>query len=104
MDIIPNYNGQIFITKIDNANSILYGVNNVACEKIVLKNISIDYVEDVLDFDIIEEVLVSENIVLYNCYTHKLDRKVVSNNGVFNIQIAVENEIISIGYPYLIDY
>ena len=104
VDIVKNYKGQIFTTNISNANTLLFNIDSVASEKIVLKNMPINSIKDILNLDVLEEICVSDNIVLYNCFSNKLDRKVRSNNYVFNIQIAVMCDTIAIGYPYLVDY
>jgi hypothetical protein len=104
VDIVKNYHGQILRTDIEFAGSILTSINNVASEKIVLKNTSIDAIKLLLDIDVLEEVIVGNDVILYNCYTDNLNRKVMSKIGYINIQIAVENNMISIGYPYLVDY
>lgn len=104
VDIVKNYHGQILSTNIAFADSILMNIDNVASEKIVLENESINTIKELLDIDILEEINVGGDIVLYNCYTSKLCRKIMSINGPINIQIAIEDNIISIGYPYLVDY
>ena len=104
VDIVKNYNGQILATNIENSSTILYGIEKLASEKIVLCGVSIEHISNILDMDILEIVYIKDNLILYNCYTKKLPRKVVCDKGYMNIQVAITHDILSIGYPYLVDY
>lgn len=104
VDIVKNYNGQILYTDISNFEKILNNVDAVASEKLLLYDTNLEYIDSILGIEILEEVVVNDDIVLYNCYTSKLNRKVSSRYGYMNIQIAINNDSILIGYPYLVDY
>lgn len=102
--VVQNYLGQIYITDIENYKNILMSIENVACEKVVLKNVSIEEVKEKLKVKILETIDVGNGIILYNCYCKNLQRSINSNVGKINIQIAETNDSICVGYPYLVDY
>lgn len=104
VDIVKNYNGQILATDIENSSTILCGIEKLTSEKIVLCDISIDDISTILDMDILEIVYINDDLMLYNCYTKSLPRKVVCDKGYMNIQVAMTHDIVNIGYPYLVDY
>lgn len=102
--VVQNYLGQIYITDIENYKSILMSIENVACEKVVLKNISVEEIVKKLKAKILETIDVGNGIILYNCYSKNLQRSINSDVGKLNIQIAVTKDFICVGYPYLVDY
>ena len=104
VDIVKNYNGQILATDIENSSTILCGIEKLASEKIVLCDISIEDISSILDMDILEIVYINDDLMLYNCFTKNLPRKVLYDKGYMNIQVAMTHDIVNIGYPYLVDY
>lgn len=102
--VVQNYLGQIYITDIENYKSILMSIENVACEKVVLKNIAVEEIVEKLKAKILEMIDVGNGIILYNCYSKNLQRSINSDVGKLNIQIAVTKDSICVGYPYLVDY
>lgn len=102
--IVSNYNGQVYKTNIENFAKVLTNVSAISSETLELTNVEIDDVLNKVDAKIIEIVKVSNDITLYNCYSKKYKRYVVSNGNKINIQIAVTYQMLNVGYPVLIDY
>lgn len=104
VNITSNYLGQVYKTSISNYNKVLLNVKALSSETIILTNIDIEKVLNETNAKIIEKVCVMEGLTLYNCYSPKYKKYVLSNNQKINIQIAISNNAVNIGYPVLIDY
>lgn len=101
---VDNFNGQIFKTDIKNYRLLLNSIDHVSSETVVLNNVSLDVILKKLNATVKEKVKVDNVLTLYNCYSNKFSRMVDSYNYKINIQIAVSNNLISVGYPILVDY
>ena len=99
-----NFDGQICRVDIKEYKDLIYRIPYISSEKIVLYEYNFKDIISMLNLTIKEIVTVYDGLILYNCYTNKLPRFVSSNIGKINIQIAVSDSEINIGYPILVDY
>ena len=102
---IKNYNGQILKTSIKNYNNVLTNIKGVSSETIIFNNVEFCDIANKLNLSIKETEHVGCDVKLYNCYTNKLDRNIVTASGKVNIQIAIYSSgDIYVGYPFLVDF
>lgn len=101
---IKNGNGSIYKTSLGNYKCVLSHLTQITSETIVLNEQDVNKVLDYLDAEIMEIIPVYDDLILYNCYVKSLPKVIYHNQEKINIQLAITNCAMSIGYPMLVDY
>lgn len=70
----------------------------ITSETIILNNISVDQVLSLFDAKVLDSYNI-DNILVLNCYTSKLSKVCYVSNKKFNLQIAINENEIKVGYP-----
>ena len=102
--VAKNGCGEVYKTSLNNYGAVLRGVDKIAVEKVVLQGETFAEIKEKLGLKILEKIMVSDSITLYNCYTNKYKKSVDTECGKMNIQVAICANCVCVGYPFLIDY